>query len=141
VEHHTSFFANLISEGILKPSKGRQQTVTYHDSCYLSRWNEITKAPRDILRSLPGAHCLEMKDHDAKSLCCGAGGGHFWLKEKTGKRINHLRADQAITTRASTVATSCPFCMTMLEDALKAQGVADKVRVADLAELLDEATS
>jgi len=141
VFHHSQFIARLIAEGKLKPSKGMDETVTFHDSCYLGRWNGIYDQPRDILKALPAVRMVEMKSHHDQSMCCGAGGGRMWMEETLGKRINVTRTEQALETRAGVVAASCPFCMTMLSDGMKTKEMQDKVKVMDIAELMDQATT
>ncbi len=139
VFHHSQFLAQLITEGKLKPTKAVDETVTFHDSCYLGRWNGIYDQPRSILQSLPSARLVEMKSHHEQSMCCGAGGGRMWMEEKIGKSINIARTEQALETKAGIIASSCPFCMTMMSDGVKTKDLQDKVRVVDLAELLDQA--
>jgi len=141
VFHHSQFIARLISEGKIKPSKGTDETITFHDSCYLGRWNGIYDEPRKILNSLPAVRTVEMKAHHDQAMCCGAGGGRMWMEEKIGKRINVTRTEQALETNAGIIAASCPFCMTMMTDGVKAKDMQSKVRVMDIAELVDSATS
>ena len=140
VFHHSQFIANLITEGKIKPTKTLDETVTFHDSCYLGRWNNVYDEPRGILQSLPAANVVEMKSNHDQSMCCGAGGGRMFMEEKLGKRINITRTEQALATNASIVASSCPFCMTMMTDGVKSKDMQDKVRVMDIAELLDQST-
>ena len=141
VFHHTQFIAKMIAEGKLKPSKGVDETVTFHDSCYLGRWNGIYEQPRSILKSLPSARIVEMKSNHDQSMCCGAGGGRMWMEERIGKHVNIARTEQALDTKAGIVAASCPFCMTMLSDGVKSKDMQDKVKVMDIAELMDQATT
>ncbi len=141
VFHHTQFIAKMIAEGKLKPSKGIDETVTFHDSCYLGRWNGIYEQPRSILKSLPSARVVEMKSNHDQSMCCGAGGGRMWMEERIGKHVNIARTEQALDTKAGIVAASCPFCMTMLTDGVKSKDMQDKVKVMDIAELMDQATT
>ena len=137
VFHHSQYLASLIAQGKIKPSQKYEETITFHDSCYLGRWNGITEDPREVLRSLPGAHAVEMKKHHQESMCCGAGGGRMWMEETLGKRINLTRTEQALETGASTIATSCPFCLTMLSDGVQSK-MATKTKVLDIAELINE---
>jgi Fe-S oxidoreductase len=141
VFHHSQFIARLISEGKVKPSKSFDETVTFHDSCYLGRWNNVYEQPRAVIGSLPSVRMVEMKSNHDQSMCCGAGGGRMWMEEKIGKRINITRTEQALETKAGVVASSCPFCMTMLSDGVKSKDMQDKVRVMDIAELIDQSTS
>jgi Fe-S oxidoreductase len=140
VFHHSQFLAKLISEGKIKPTKTLDETITFHDSCYLGRWNNIYEQPRDVLKSLPAARVVEMKNNHDQSMCCGAGGGRMWMEEKIGKRVNVARTEQALDTKAGIIAASCPFCMTMMTDGVKTKEMQDKVRVMDIAELIDQAT-
>ena len=111
-------------------------TLTYHDSCYLGRYNDIYDAPRDVLGAVPGVHLVEMERSREKSFCCGAGGGRMWMEEKVGQRINQNRSQQAIATGATTVATACPFCLTMMRDGIQSLGEDERVTVKDFAEIL-----
>lgn len=140
VVHHTQLIARLIKEGKLKPSKGTEQKVTYHDSCYIGRWNDEYSAPREIMNSLPMTKVEEMTKNSANAMCCGAGGGRMWMEEHIGTRVNITRTEQALATNASVIAANCPFCMTMLTDGLKSKEMVDKVKVVDIAELVDQAT-
>ncbi|RYZ71592.1 MAG: (Fe-S)-binding protein, partial [Proteobacteria bacterium] len=140
VFHHSDFLARLIKEGKLKSTKKVAEEVTFHDSCYLGRWNNIYDQPREILESIPGMKLTEMKSHHDQSMCCGAGGGRMWMEETIGKRINVVRTEQALQTGAKVIAASCPFCMTMMNDGVKAHDKQDSVRVMDIAEVLDQAT-
>ena len=140
VTHHSQFIAKLIQDGKLKPTKERAETVTFHDSCYLGRWNNVYEQPRAVLESVPKVNLVEMKQHHDSGLCCGAGGGRMWMEEHIGSRINVRRSEQAIETKATTVATSCPFCITMISDGMKTKEMVDKIKVKDIAEIMDEAT-
>jgi len=140
VVHHTQLISKLIKDGKLKPSKGTEQKITYHDSCYIGRWNDEYNAPRDILGSLPMAKIQEMDKNKSNGMCCGAGGGRMWMEETIGTRVNVKRTEQALATNANVIAANCPFCMTMLSDGVKTKDMAEKVSVVDIAELVDQAT-
>jgi Fe-S oxidoreductase len=140
VIHHSELISKLVSDGKLKPSQvpAEAKDVTFHDSCYLGRHNQVYEQPRNALASVPGIKLTEMPRNKEKGFCCGAGGGRMWLEEKIGTRINNNRAQEAVETGAKTVATACPFCMTMLTDGVKAQGKGEEVKVKDVAEIIAE---
>ena len=140
VYHHSQFIAQLISSGKLKPVKEMNETVTFHDSCYLGRWNNVYEQPRSILGSIPKVNLVEMKQNHDQGLCCGAGGGRMWMEEHHGARINVTRTEQAIETKAKLVATACPFCVTMISDGVKTKDMTDQIQVKDIAEILDSTT-
>ncbi|MEW6056047.1 MAG: (Fe-S)-binding protein [Bdellovibrionota bacterium] len=140
VIHHTQLIAQLIKEGRLKPTKGVDQKITYHDSCYIGRWNNEYQAPRTILDALPMAKVQEMEKNAANAMCCGAGGGRMWMEEHIGTRVNIKRTEQALATNASVIAANCPFCMTMMSDGVKSKDMVEKVKVVDVAELVDQST-
>ena len=141
VYHHSEFLAQLIAEGKIKPTKTVDESITFHDSCYLGRWNNVYEQPRDVLKALPSVNLVEMKSNHDQSMCCGAGGGRMWMEEKIGKRVNITRTEQALATNAGIIASSCPFCMTMMTDGVKSKDMQDKVKVMDIAELMDQSTS
>jgi Fe-S oxidoreductase len=141
VYHHSSFLTELVTNGRLKPAKAISEKITFHDSCYLGRWNSIYAEPRNVLAAIPGTEVLEMKSHHDQSMCCGAGGGRMWMEETIGKRVNITRTEQALETGATIIASSCPFCMTMLTDGTKAKEKQDQVKVLDIAELMDQSMS
>jgi len=137
VIHHTQLINELVGAGKIQLSLDSEQfTVTFHDPCYLGRHNKITDAPRDDLKSA-GIEVIEMPRNSAKSFCCGAGGAQMWKEEEAGSgRVNEARYQEAKATRANTVAVGCPFCMTMMSDASKADG--GEIQVKDVAELVAE---
>ena len=138
VFHHTEFINNLIKEGKLKINKGGYGKVTYHDSCYLGRHNEIYQPPRQILKSLPDTRLTEMENNKKRGFCCGGGGGGMWMEERIGTRMSENRMDQIIATGADMVATACPYCLQMFDDAIKAKQVEEKLKVKDIAEIIAE---
>lgn len=139
VLHHSELLARLVADGRLVPGP-LEARVTYHDSCYLARHNGIVGAPRRVLDAIPGLHRTEMRDQGRQGLCCGAGGARMWMEEPVGQRLNAQRAAQALETGATTVATACPFCTTMLADGLAASP-GETPEVLDLARLLERATA
>jgi Fe-S oxidoreductase len=135
-EHYTEVLDRLIAEGRLKPAGPLEQTVTYHDPCYLGRHNGIYDAPRRVLQSIPGLKLVEMPRNREESLCCGGGGGGAWAEYPLEERFAVLRVREALDTGAQAIATACPYCTLMLEDAVKVLGVEDRIAVKDVAELL-----
>jgi Fe-S oxidoreductase len=132
VLHHTELLAELVRDGKLKP-KADAKPITYHDSCYLARHNDVRMEPRELVAAV--GQPVEMKRSGKKTFCCGAGGAHMWMEEK-GKQINVERAREAIETGAETLAVACPFCTVMLDDGVRETG--SELRVADVATLLAE---
>jgi heterodisulfide reductase subunit D len=139
VIHHTSFLQQLIDEGRIKIKEGgtfKGKRITYHDSCYLGRGNDIYEAPRKLLEVLD-AELVEMKRCRSKGLCCGAGGAQMFKEEEKGvTRINLERTGEAIETGSDVIATACPFCNTMLTDGVKAKEKEEELQVLDIAEIL-----
>ncbi len=133
VIHHSQLLERLIKQGKLKPEGCDFTTVTYHDSCYLGRYHDAFEQPRNILK-ITGANVVEMNRNHGRSFCCGAGGGHMWLEEASGTRINNMRAQEALGTHAQALVTACPFCLTMLSDGIAAQE--QQIPVKDIAEVL-----
>jgi Fe-S oxidoreductase/nitrate reductase gamma subunit len=138
VIHHTEFLMELIASGRLKLTKPINKAITYHDSCYLGRANQIFEPPRKIIQSIPGLRLIEMKRNYNQSFCCGAGGGRMWMEEHIGTRINQMRTDQAIATEAELIGTACPYCLTMLFDGIKEKGKSETMAAYDLSELVDQ---
>ncbi|MEO6693979.1 MAG: heterodisulfide reductase-related iron-sulfur binding cluster [Ignavibacteria bacterium] len=138
VTNHTKFIDDLIKDKKITPTKQSNETITYHDSCYLGRYNHIYDSPRDSLASIPGINLVEMARSKDKGFCCGAGGGRMFLEEHEGKRVNIERTEEALNTGAATIASACPFCMTMLTDGVKAKEKGEEVKVKDVAELVLE---
>lgn len=138
VYHHTELLAQWLKEGRLKPTHEVRETITYHDPCYLGRYNEVYDAPRNILRAIPGVTFVEMDRNRESSMCCGAGGGLMWMEETTGTRINVARTEQALQKEPTMIGAGCPYCLTMLSDGTKAMEVEDKVQTLDIVEILEK---
>jgi Fe-S oxidoreductase len=136
VYHHTQVLAELIREGRIKPTKEVKERITYHDSCYLGRYNQTYDAPRHILKSIPGVELVEMKRNRENGMCCGAGGGLMWTEETEGIRINVARTEQALEVNPTVIGSACPYCLTMLSDGTKAKEVEEKVQTMDVVEIL-----
>jgi Fe-S oxidoreductase len=134
VLHHTELLAELVRERRLRPTAGTD-AITYHDSCYLARHNDVLEAPRELVARI--GKPLEMARSGRRTFCCGAGGAHMWLEERASP-INEARVREAAETGAGTLAVACPFCTLMLDDGMRQAG--EELRVADVATLLEEAT-
>jgi Fe-S oxidoreductase len=132
VVHHSELLAELVREGRLAPSAG-EAAITYHDSCYLARHNDVLESPRELVGAV--GQPVEMERSRKRTFCCGAGGAHMWMEERAGL-INETRAREAAETGAETLAVACPFCTVMLDDGVRANG--DELRVADVSTLLAE---
>lgn len=143
VVHHSTFLQHLLDEGKLTIEGGafKGKKVTYHDSCYLGRANDIYEAPRKLIEELD-VDLVEMKRAKTKGLCCGAGGGQMFKEEEKGKlRVNQERTEDAVETGADLVAVACPFCNTMMTDGIKGKELQDKIKVLDIAELIAQGKS
>ena len=137
VVHHTVFIDSLLSEGKLKlPEDFDQRKLTYHDPCYIGRYNDVYDQPRRVLNVINSNGITEMRRHRNKSFCCGGGGGRAWMEEKVGKRVNQTRINEALETNAEVVAAACPFCITMFEDGVKGVEAEDKLKIEDIAEII-----
>jgi len=138
VVHHSQFIADLIRQGRLEVGKVQSSlTIAYHDSCYLGRYNDIYDDPRDILNMI-GAKKVELSRCRDRGFCCGGGGGHMWLEEPPDKRLNVKRTEEVIDARADIVATACPYCLIMFEDAIKAKEMEESIKSRDISELIVE---
>jgi Fe-S oxidoreductase len=136
VVHHSQFLARLVEEGRLRVDSRPQQSVTLHDSCYLTRYNGVISETRAVLGAVPGIELREMDKNGRDTFCCGAGGGRMWMEEKRGVRINAERTKQALATGAEAVATACPFCLVMMRDGVADSGArGEGVAVQDIAEI------
>jgi Fe-S oxidoreductase len=136
VEHYTALLDRRLAQGDLSPTLEVPATVTYHDPCYLGRHQGIYEAPRRVLMKIPGLTLVEMASHRENSLCCGGGGGGAWGDYPRNQRLDVLRVKEALSTGAEVIATACPYCNRMLNDAVRDLGVGDRIVVRDLAELL-----
>jgi Fe-S oxidoreductase/nitrate reductase gamma subunit len=137
VVHHSQLLAELLGQGrIDRPLRpdGTPKKIAYHDPCYLGRYNDVYLAPREVVGA-SGAEVVEMPRHGTRALCCGAGGARFWMEERTGKKVNIERAEEALGTEADEIAVACPFCFVMLDDGVKELG-RDDVKVRDIAMIL-----
>ncbi|MHA6258960.1 4Fe-4S dicluster domain-containing protein [Sporosarcina sp. CAU 1771] len=137
VVHHTEMLYDLVQKGILKPVHEINETITFHDSCYLGRYNDVYDPPREILKAIPGVNLVEMERNREDGMCCGAGGGMMWMEEDVGQRINVARTEQALEVSPGIISSGCPYCLTMLSDGTKAVEVEDTVATSDIAELLE----
>jgi Fe-S oxidoreductase len=137
VVHHTDFLLGLLTEKKLSPKRGVKGKVAFHDSCYLGRYNGVYESPRAVLQAIPGVELVEVEHWNKKDgLCCGAGGAQMWMEEQNKDRVNVKRTLQLVATGAKTIASGCPFCMTMLTDGLKSQELEAEIKQLDVAELL-----
>ena len=136
VIHHTQMLYDLVKDGRLKPVGRIEHRLTYHDSCYLGRYNDVYDPPREILNAIPGLELVEMVRTRENGMCCGAGGGLMWTEETTGTRINVARTEQALEVNPTMISSACPFCLTMLSDGTKAKDVDQEIGTMDVAEIL-----
>lgn len=136
--HYTQILLDLIQKGKLVPKRKVEKKVTYHDPCYLGRHNNIYEPPREVLRAVPGLELVEMERNRENSLCCGGGGGGLWNEIPAEERFAVLRVQEAAEAGAEVIATACPYCVLMLEDALKTAGKDEAIEVMDVAEIIME---
>ena len=140
VIHHSQLLTELVADGSLSlAGASLPERVTYHDSCYLGRHNDVYMAPRKVIAQLGGIDVVEMPRNGTNGMCCGAGGARMWMEETTGKKVNVERTQEALATGATRIAVACPFCYVMLEDGVKGEGRDEDVKVQDIAEMLLEA--
>jgi Fe-S oxidoreductase len=138
VVHAAEWAAGLVKTGRLQITRSLEKKCSFHDPCYFSRVNKLSRFPRDLSAAIPGLQLLEMRRNREQTFCCGAGGGHMWLHE-AGTRINHARAEQCLQSAPDLVGTACPYCVTMLEDGLK-EVAPGPVEVVDVIEILERVT-
>jgi len=140
VLHHTVFIDKLRTDKKINlPENFDQRKLTYHDPCYIGRYNDIYDEPRNVLNVLNSNSITEMKRHRNKSFCCGGGGGRAWMEEKIGKRVNQARVTEALETGAEVLAAACPFCITMFDDGIKGVEAEEKMKIEDIAEIVAQA--
>jgi Fe-S oxidoreductase len=140
VVHHSQLLTQLVTEGKLNlAGASLEERVTYHDSCYLGRHNDVYLAPRKVIGALGGIDVVEMPRNGTRGFCCGAGGARMWMEENIGKKVNTERSEEALATGASRIAVACPFCYVMMDDGVKEKGKDEEVKVQDIAEILWEA--
>jgi len=138
VIHHSVFISRLIEAGKIKLNPSLSGALTYHDPCYLGRYNDIFDEPRAILHSAAKGVFKELERHGRESFCCGAGGGRMWMEETIGKRINLERAEEIVAREVRNVAVGCPFCLTMIEDGMKELEKEEQIKTLDIAEIVAE---
>jgi Fe-S oxidoreductase len=138
VIHHTELIDQLVKSGKIKLTQSLEGAVTYHDPCYLGRYNNVYDQPRSILASVAKGVVKELDRHGHESFCCGAGGGRMWMEETIGKRINIERSEEIAGRQVSNVAVGCPFCLTMIEDGMKELGKEESIKTRDIAELVEK---
>ena len=139
VIHHTQFINQLIKDGRINPGKIDLSRFTFHDSCYLGRYNDIYSEPREVLDTIANGERVELGRCLNNSFCCGGGAGHMWMEEDPNTRISNFRIDEVIASDSTTLATACPYCLVMFEDAIKAREAEETLRAVDLAELVAQA--
>ncbi len=139
VVHHSQLLLELIRSGKIKLQGGQELRLTFHDSCYLGRYNDMYDPARQVLQAIPKTTMTEMRLNRAKAMCCGAGGGQFWIQSEKGRRIEDMRFEQVQEVNAQVVATACPYCTIMLDTAAQIKEPTGKIKVMDIAELLVKA--
>ncbi|MFZ0445208.1 MAG: (Fe-S)-binding protein [Bacillus sp. (in: firmicutes)] len=139
VYHHTELLYQWIKEGRITFTKELNEVITYHDSCYLGRYNTVYDPPREILKAIPGVKLVEAERNRENGMCCGAGGGMMWTEENTGTRINVARTEQLLDTKPTMIGTGCPYCLTMISDGVKAKELEETVGNFDIVEIVEKA--
>jgi len=138
IVHISQYLFDLVNDGRLQFKKDYPKKVIYHDPCYLGRHNGVYDEPREVLRKIPGLEFKELLESRSDSLCCGGGGGRVWMETLKGERFSDIRIEQALEVGADVLATSCPYCITMLEDSKVTMNVAEKIEVKDITEIIQE---
>jgi len=136
IRHYTQLLEELVNKGAIKPVHSLNIKVTFHDPCYLGRYNNIYKAPRNVIQSIPGVSLVEMSHWGPDSLCCGGGGGRMWQELDGEQKLSEVRIREAADSGADVVVTACPYCLIMLEDAVKTAEIKSGLKVMDLNELV-----
>jgi len=136
VVHHSQFLLELIHSGKIKLQEGQELRLTFHDPCYLGRYNDIYDPPRQVLQAISKATMIEMRLNKTKAMCCGAGGGQIWIQSEKGRRIEDMRFEQVQEVDAQVVATACPYCTIMLDAVAQIKEPTGKIKVMDIAELV-----
>jgi len=140
VVHYTQLIADFIGQGKLKLTRELNSRITYHDPCYLGRYNGVYLEPRRILRAIPETKVEEMERSRNTGFCCGGGGGHMWIEEQPGStKINQMRLEDVVKTGADTIVTACPYCLQMFEESIEHKEMKDSLKARDLVELVEEA--
>ncbi len=138
VVHHSVLIQQLIRDGKIRPAKPVKARIAFHDSCYLSRYNGITEAPREVLKAVPGVELVEMPRNRERGLCCGGGGGHMWMEVRSQKRVNLIRVEEALGVKPDVVGSACPFCLAMMDLGRKVKGVEESLQAKDVSEVVAE---
>jgi len=138
VLHHSELIDQMIADGKIVLNGNENKNVVYHDSCYLGRYNQVYQQPRNSLSKISGVNLVEMERNKDKGFCCGAGGGRMFLEDEEGGKINNERTREALETNPDTIASACPFCMTMLTDGVKHHERTEEVEIKDIAEIILE---
>jgi Fe-S oxidoreductase len=139
VIHHATFIQDLVKQGKITLTGSLDKKVLYHDSCYLGRYNDIYDAPRDCVKAVSGATIIESERSHEDAMCCGAGGGWFWMEEHGDKRMNVLRTEQCVSAKPDVISTACPFCKVMLKDGVGFKELDEQIAVKDVAEIVADA--
>jgi Fe-S oxidoreductase len=138
VVHISQYLSELISTGKLEIVKDYAKKITYHDPCYFGRHNGVFDEPREVLKKMPGLELVELAETKLDSTCCGMGGGRVWMETEKEERFSNIRVEQAIETGAEELVTSCPYCITALEDSRLVLNQADNIQIKDITEILQE---